>query len=663
MTVTTKLLVTIATVLLLATTGAGVYYLNETGQINWFSKTIEIPDLVGKSKEEVESWVQANELEADFVAYSYVYDNEMELDHVVSQSVEANKKIKRSEHLDLDISGGKDPDQEFILPDFKGQSMKEVAEWFTSNDFKLVSYAFKKDPSLEKDQFISCEPNVGETVKRNTKIVVTFSSGDQANENEEVTVPDFKPYTYNEMQKWGKENRISLVFDFEFDDKIGKGQYIKQSIKPNATMKAGEKIVITISNGKSVGIESFIGKTRKDAEAWCKQNNVKPVFIDVYAKEKQGTIVAQSVTKGNITKDSKITFSLAAGPVPLQNYVGRTKDEFNGYIAWLNNEAYKSAKLTFEIVEVDANDKKPGTILEQNPNTPCNPGTKVTIKIAKIGKVTVENKKNSTEQDFKTYLSNLGLQLGNRVEEYSNDVSSGKIINNSTGTFDRGTSINYTVSKGAYSFDPTPYLKEGTAFNHGNFAEAKNHGWTVNVVEDFNSTLAAGTIVSSSVNGKQITVTLSKGKDPRIDVVSVIGQDVETAKQTLANRGFTNIVAIQADASDEPANKVIAQNPTSGKYDANQQIMLTYSPGKPEVQQATIPDIQVDFFAAADRAIIESGVISKIRGAGFTNVRVVEKNTLENNPNNYSGLESINPAPGTTLPVDSEITVTILVPR
>ena len=65
-----------------------------------------------------------------------------------------------------------------------------------------------------------------------------------------------------------------------------------------------------------------------------------------------------------------------------------------------------------------------------------------------VEKVTVENKSGSTEAAFKTYIEGLGLKLGTRSEAYSSSVAEGLIISHDTGSFTKGSSIKYTVSKG-----------------------------------------------------------------------------------------------------------------------------------------------------------------------------------------------------------------------
>ena len=64
------------------------------------------------------------------------------------------------------------------------------------------------------------------------------------------------------------------------------------------------------------------------------------------------------------------------------------------------------------------------------------------------GKVTVSDKSGSTESSFKSYIEGLGLVLGTRSTAYSDSIKEGYLISNDTGSFSKGSKVNYTVSLG-----------------------------------------------------------------------------------------------------------------------------------------------------------------------------------------------------------------------
>ena len=63
-------------------------------------------------------------------------------------------------------------------------------------------------------------------------------------------------------------------------------------------------------------------------------------------------------------------------------------------------------------------------------------------------KVTVTDKSGSSESEFKSYIEGLGLVLGTRSTAYSDSVKEGYLISNDTGSYSKGSKVNYKVSLG-----------------------------------------------------------------------------------------------------------------------------------------------------------------------------------------------------------------------
>ena len=124
-------------------------------------------------------------------------------------------------------------------------------------------------------------------------------------------------------------------------------------------------------------------------------------------------------------------------------------------------------------------------------------------------KVTVDNKSGSTEAAFKTYIEGLGLKLGTRSEEYSSTVSEGSVISHDTGSFSKGSSINYKISKGsepentASIMRPENYAPLVSNTFEGTKSALQNALGSFTNVEyiGVTSTKAVGQIESIEVNG------------------------------------------------------------------------------------------------------------------------------------------------------------------
>jgi eukaryotic-like serine/threonine-protein kinase len=104
--------------------------------------------------------------------------------------------------------------------------------------------------------------------------------------------------------------------------------------------------------------------------------------------------------------------------------------------------------------------------------------------------------------------------------------------------------------------------------------------------------------------GKGSTVKISLGKaEEKISVVDVTGQPFDQAKSNLEGLGFT--VTRTDVSSDKPAGTVVDQNPKSGKYPANTEIVLSVSKG--DQDQIEMPDITGMNVDQAERELRELG--------------------------------------------------------
>lgn len=118
-------------------------------------------------------------------------------------------------------------------------------------------------------------------------------------------------------------------------------------------------------------------------------------------------------------------------------------------------------------------------------------------------RINVTSHANESETDFLSYLSSKGLVAGTRTEQTSSSVRIGKIITNTTGTFDAGSSISYTVSKGLRinNFN-TVAASEQTSFDGTKSAIAFNFDGFTNVTYVGAKGESIGKLLEIKVNGQ-----------------------------------------------------------------------------------------------------------------------------------------------------------------
>lgn len=624
-------------------------------------KKIEIPDFLNKTKLEVETWMFDNDLTEERVTLTYEYNETIEKDSVVSQSIVAGEKLKKDELLSITLSNGFDPELVVTLPDFTGMTFENINQWFIDNKFSDVTYEYIPDEKIQKDIFIKSNLTTNEA-HRNEVIVISISVGTES-VGVDITMPDFADYTKANIQAWGKTNNMAITFKNEASDKVAANKVISQSPKAGEATKTGEKVTVTISTGKGITAIKFDGKTKKDVDAWAKTNSIKITYVDAYdSKVASGTVITNKPNSGTIAANSTMTVTVSIGKPSIDNYTNKSIASFQTYIDGLNKN---SANLKLTITEVQST-STPGTILKQTINgnvvsaaTTVDTGTTIVVEVAKTKSTTVDNKAGTTEANFKTYVTGLGLVVGTKTERYSSTVASGLIISNDTGAKAAGATINYVLSKGTYS--PTAASFDGKTEAEGNslISSAVNQGagnWTITYYQYlYNDTIASGKTYGCSIKGTSVACYVSLGPNTSRTVDSKINTDEASFKTYITNLGLVPVKTGSDYSSTVTAGNILWNQ--TGPFTVGNQVKYTISDGVKPVATATVPSYSLQILSGGSYAISQQNVRSSF--SSFTNLKFVE--VVDNDPSISDGhIKSISEQPGAVIPVDKQITIEIV---
>lgn len=647
---TTKILLGVAVGLGTVTVGTAAYYFSSVPE----SQKVTVPSFPGKTKSDVESWMSQNSLSSDRCLFDYAYDEEKDRDVVLSQSIEADSVLGPQEVLTITLSDGPDPDKEFQMPDFSGKKQEEVEQWFEDHRFSSVSYAFESDEKIEKGLFLKASAEAGKKVKRSQELKITFSSGSKEDQQAEVTVPDFSSYSRKNMQAWASENGITLTFASKASDTVASGGFLSQSVKAGTKVKSGTAITVTLSSGKAIAIVSYVGKTRKEAEAWAGSKGLKSSVTILYSTSDAGIVLSQSPDSGTVAEGTAVKFTVSAGRVNLADYTGKTKSQFDSYLSSLNAENSGSAKITVSYQDTESTSAS-GTILAQSVSGLLDPGTSVTVKVAVGKKYSVASQAGKSLDSFRSYLSSMGLNLGNVSYVFSDSYGSGVLVSNDTGSFESGASINCVVSKGSYSWDPGDLTAAGASWSalYSASADARKNGYSVSKTDE-ESQYPEGQIIACSISGKSISCRVSIGS--YVTVADVTGKDHSEASSILSGSGLSVTEVEQSNYSDVPSGQVIGQSLSAGtKVKAGTAITITYSRGPEPVVTAAIPTIYSALYDGMKGSEIVSSLTATLNAAGFYNLNFVKIPT--GNTTSKNALKSVSPAPGSLINVKDQITI------
>lgn len=194
------------------------------------SKTVEVPDLRGKSL------VEANDLLNKQRLYLKVegeeHDPAVPATHVARQDIPPGNKVKAQREIKVIVSKGP---RVLSVPRIAGLSREEAELQLNQNGIRLDKIISVHSNSIEKGRIIAQQPDPDETARDSISIVL--SAGPYAII---YYCPDFSGKSRDEARALSEKLGIRAEFS-------GSGGFVgSQKPKPNAVIKAGESIYLQL---------------------------------------------------------------------------------------------------------------------------------------------------------------------------------------------------------------------------------------------------------------------------------------------------------------------------------------------------------------------------------------------------------------------------------
>lgn len=621
-------------------------------------KAIQVEDFSGKTVEEIKKWATEKKLGDSQLVVEYEYSDTVDKDKLISQSIASEQKLNKDSVLTVVFSKGPDPDVEVTLPDFKGMTEEEIEKFVETNKLLDVTYEYAVDEKIEKGKFIKV--NVTDTVvKRSTMLVFTISQGEDGT-GEQIIVPDFSDYTKAKITNWAKANKVTINWKEEASDKIAKDKVISQDPKSGETIKTGDKITVTMSLGKTVTMKSLAKMSKDEAKKWLNDNGLVGEFSEAYSGSiEYGYVISNTPEKGDVKQGSTVKVKVSLGKIKLESFIGKKKEDAESFKKKVNNS---EANLTFTYSEVESTEPV-GTIVSQgyDSGTYLAPGTTVNFQISKGKSITVENKAGVSEDEFKKYISGLGLSLGTRSTAYS-DKAAGTILENETGKKAAGSTVWYKVSLGQFSPAAGDFENKSVAEARKIIENANNSGagWSFSEgASEFNDSVASGNTFGCSISGKTVTCKVSKGKG--ITVKNYVGGAAPCSTNSCSVDGVTIKQVYQSDYSDVPAGQVVDQSVGAGTVvSSGTEITLTLSKGPKPVTTAKVPNAPLTIYSGTSYEDCKAKIQNAFNNAGFSNLTFTKITGEIDNPEGINGaVKSVSVELGAEIETSTEIVIEI----
>ncbi len=499
---------------------------------NYEGKSVVMPDFKEKTVSDIEVWINDNNL-SDQVEIVYEFDEEIEENVVITQSISSETKIKKEDKILITVSKGPDPEAKISIPDFKEMDVEEIQKFVEENKLMDVTYEYVLSDDVEKGKLIQTNIHIGTvTIQRNQMIIFTISKGHD--ESLDIIVPNFSGYTKNKVANWASANEVNVIYQENYSDTIERGYVISQDPKAESVITAKSKVTVTISLGKPVTVKSLAGMTSAEIGTWATQNNVKVIFLDYFSDTvEKDKAISNTPNSGKVSQQSTITVKRSQGKPNIEDYTNKTKTDFDAYLNKLNAQYNSSAKITVNVTYKYDDTVKKDSIISQDKKGSQNVGTVINLTVSKGKQITVIDLSGKSKEEINSWANTNKLLINYSSEKYNNNVAENSAISNDkvNEKVDEGTTINVVISKGK----PNLGNYKGKSKNEFEaYIEALNSNGAnlkVNYTESSDNTIQAGYIIENptgAVNvGSTIQVKISTGAAP-ITVGNYVGKNANS---------------------------------------------------------------------------------------------------------------------------------------
>ncbi|WP_018247320.1 Stk1 family PASTA domain-containing Ser/Thr kinase [Orenia marismortui] len=218
--------------------GVGYYML-----INYMEvEEVRVPDVVGKHVENARQELADKGLELK--VYYRSHSSEVEKDHIISQSIKADKKIKVNRVIEVVVSKGAKLSK---VPNLLGIELREAEIKLDKLDLEIGEIKEEYNNEVKKGQIISQDPRPDIEVKSGATVDLLISKG---KEPKEVLIPNLVGLKKEEALEKLRERNLLLgqVLERESLNYL-KGRVIAQNPSPGKMTMEGTTIQLIISKG------------------------------------------------------------------------------------------------------------------------------------------------------------------------------------------------------------------------------------------------------------------------------------------------------------------------------------------------------------------------------------------------------------------------------
>ncbi|WP_062051896.1 PASTA domain-containing protein [Bacillus sp. JCM 19034] len=322
---------------------------------------VAMEDFVGQPVSEARAWASEHNIEIDLT-----HETSMEYDanHIISQEIAEGKKVRKGETISFVSSTGPDPDEQIELPDFAEMSQYEAEAWIADHKAENLQLLTEYSDDVEEGGFLRLairDSNVSEEeYRRRDSAIVYYSRGEEVFEKN-ITVPDFKGKTREEVEQWAETNEIDVTFKEEASTDVEAELVVSQSVSAEKKIAKRDEMDVVISLGQATTVPHFGDLSMEEAMSYA--DLVVMVQQRYHSEVPYGGLISQSIEAGTEltdrdNKEIKVVYS--EGRPYLRDYRGMLEGDLPR--AFYEDYQSKGADIRYTVKYVDAPEVK-GTVV------------------------------------------------------------------------------------------------------------------------------------------------------------------------------------------------------------------------------------------------------------------------------------------------------------
>ena len=394
------------------------------------SVTLELPDLLGMTKTQVEQWAAENYMTK--VRFTTEFSDDVEAGYVIRYEINDDTvvdEVRRDTPIYVIVSKGREvAAAEVTVPDFKTMALSECFVFANDNGIELIIEE-RYDDYVPKGSIISQSVKPEEKVKVGESITLVVSKG------KKIIVPDFSGYSKERAQSVAAELGIPVNINERYSS-LSEGKFISQSLDAGTVYEEGDFLELCYSIGNKIVIGSFVGQTRDAIEAWANElNNYDArIYIKVTYTQNSapaGTIIYQDIANKTISRGTTIRITVSKGNlVYVPDFVAQAGLGYGDVITWqIAQQMCEEKGLIPIFVEAASTGRLPSEVWSQSiaAGTEVYEGTTITLKYTPSQQMQVPNFDGMTQQEvldagYDMQLTITFVESGEEVSGYDEQI-------------------------------------------------------------------------------------------------------------------------------------------------------------------------------------------------------------------------------------------------